>query len=169
MIRLPSMRVLVTAVAVGLGAGLATAAELVSTHSDWKAYRHGQGRDRMCFAVTPAKEQQPADDSRRMPHVYVTVWPAQGVKSEISVLLGFAVKRDTDVTVDISGNTFTLFVDGDRAFVGDPAEEERLLDAMRRGVRMTIEAVSEKGTPSRDVFSLSGVTASVQAIAAGCS
>ena len=146
-----------------------SAADLTGTHNDWKTYRHGSGRELMCFAVSAAQEQQPSGSSRQTPHVYVTAWPKQGVKAEVSVLLGFDVKSDSDITIDVGGSSFKLFADGDRAFVGDSGDEERLLAAMRRGLKMTIEATSAKGVSSKDVFSLSGVTASVQAITAGCS
>ena len=149
--------------------GPVSAAELTGTHNDWKTYKHGAGKDQMCFAVTPAQEQQPSGGDRKTPHAYVTTWPKQGVKAEISILLGFDLKPDSDVTVDVSGASFKLFADGDRGFVGEPGDEEKLLAAMKRGTRMTVEAISDKGTKSRDVFSLSGVTASMQEITAGCS
>ncbi|MDX2159103.1 MAG: hypothetical protein SFW09_21570 [Hyphomicrobiaceae bacterium] len=147
----------------------AAAADLISSHSDWKAYRHGEGRDRICFAVSAAKERQPSDPDRDMPHLYVTTWPGQAVKSEISIVLGFTPKRGTEISVDVGGTSFTLVTDADRGFVGDPADEERLLEAMRRGVRMTVEATAGDGMRSKDVFSLSGVSASVAAIGASCS
>ena len=53
--------------------------------------------------------------------------------------------------------------------LADPSDEQKLLDAMRRGKVMTVEATSDGGTRSRDVFSLAGVTASVLAIASNCS
>ncbi|MEZ5856579.1 MAG: invasion associated locus B family protein [Hyphomicrobiaceae bacterium] len=155
--------------AVGLQSVPLSAAELTGTHNDWKTYRHGNGRELMCFAVSAAQEQQPSGAGRQTPHVYVTAWPKQGVRAEISVLLGFDVKPNSDITVDVGGSSFKLFADGDRAFVGDKGDEEQLLAAMRRGLKMTIEATPAKGGSSKDVYSLSGVTASVQAITAGCS
>lgn len=152
---------------IATGPGLA--ADLVATNSDWKVYRHGTGKDQMCFAVSPAQEVRPQGDTREPPHVYVTFWPLQDAKAEVSVLAGFALKPDSDVTLEISGEKFALIPDKDRGFVGDAAEELRLVEAMRRGSRMTMEAISDKGVRLRQGYSLSGVTASLQAIASGCS
>ncbi len=152
-----------------LSSSFAQSAELISTHNDWKAYKHNTGSELMCFASSAAKEAQPSGASRSDPHVYVTAWPKQGVKAEISVLLGFAIKPETEIKVDIGGASFTMFPDGDRGFITDPADEAKLLEAMRRGIRMTVEATAADGTTSKDVFSLSGVTASLGVISSNCS
>lgn len=151
-----------------LGAA-ATGAQLLGTHADWKIYRHGTGGESMCFAVTEASEANPAGGERQKPHVYVTAWPKAGIKAEISVLVGLALKKGTEIRVDVDGSRFELFSDGDRAYVGDADEELRLLEAMRRGKSMTVSATSETGKPTRDSYSLSGVRAAVQAITAECS
>lgn len=143
-------------------------AELTGTQADWKTYRHTHRGETLCFAVTRASEQKPSGGDRDTPHVYVTTWPKAGIKAEVSVLLGYALDKGAEVTVDISGTSFTLVADGDRAYIGAADDEQKLLDAMRRGKVMTVEGTSDSGTRSRDVFSLAGVTASVQAIASSC-
>ncbi|MGD9802694.1 MAG: invasion associated locus B family protein [Hyphomicrobiaceae bacterium] len=149
--------------------GPASAAELVSTHSDWKAYRHGTGDQRMCFAVSEPNEAGPNNVKRESPHVYVTAWPKAGIKAEISVLVGLALKKNAEIEVNIDGNRFELFPDGDRAYVSDANDELKLLDAMRRGRSMTITATSTGGQETRDTYSLSGLTAAVQSMSSGCS
>ena len=146
----------------------ASAAELMGTHTDWKTYRHSHRGETLCFAVARASEQKPSGGDREAPHLYVTAWPKAGIKAEVSIILGYTLEKGAEVTVDVSGTTFTLVADGDRAYIGDAGEEPKLLDAMRRGKVMTVEATSDTGTRSRDVFSLLGVTASIQAIAASC-
>jgi hypothetical protein len=157
---------LVLAGALGVAA---SAAELLGTHADWKVYRHGTGGESMCFAVTEASEANPTGGERQTPHIYVTAWPKAAIKAEISVLVGLALKTGAEINVEVDGTRFELFSDGDRAYVGDANEELRLLEAMRRGKSMTVSATSEAGKPTRDIYSLLGVTAAVQAIAADCS
>ena len=122
----------------------------------------------MCFAVSEASEASAADE-RQKPRIYVTAWPKAGIKAEISVLVGLALKKGAEIKVDVHGARFELFSDGDRAYVRDANEELKLLEAMRRGKSMTVSATSEAGKPTRDNYSLSGVTAAVQEIASGCS
>lgn len=160
---------LLAAGSAGLGMGRARAAELVSTHSAWKAYRHGAGDQRLCFAVSEPSEAGPAGARREDPHVYVTAWPKAGIKAEISVLVGVALNKGAQIEVDVDGTQFELFPDGDRAYVSDANEELKLLDAMRRGRSMTITATSSAGQKMRDTYSLSGITAAIQSMSAGCS
>lgn len=154
--------------ALGTASVGASAAELTGTHADWKTYRHNLRSETLCFAAARANDMKPSGGDRGTSYVYVTAWPKAGIKAEVSVLLGYMLDRGAEVTVDIGGTTFTLLGDGDRAYIGNADEEQKLLDAMRRGKTMTVEGTSNAGTPSRDVFSLAGVTASVQAIAGNC-
>lgn len=148
----------------------AGAADLIATHNDWKAYRHDERGERMCFATSAAVESQPRPGigARTTPYVYVTTWPRSGIKTEISIHPGVELERGAEITVDISGNSFTLVADGDRAFVGSDSEEIDLLNAMRRGRTMTVEAVPSPGKRSKHVFSLVGLTASLQAATSAC-
>lgn len=150
-------------------AGAASAAELVSTHSDWKAYRHGAGDQRLCFAVSEPSEATPQNVKRTGPHIYITAWPKAGIKAEISVLVGVALNKTAQIQVNVDGNRFELFPDGDRAYVSDASEESKLLDAMRRGRSLTVTATSAAGQQTRDTYSLSGVTAAIQSMTSGCS
>ncbi len=166
--RIAPIGIAIALVMVGSLAATATGAELLGTHGDWKLYRHGTGEVRMCFAVTEASDAGQAG-ARQKPHIYITAWPKAGIKAEISVLVGLALKQGAQIKVDVDGTRFDLFPDGDRAYVGDEDEEQKLLEAMRRGRAMTVSATSESGKPTRDSYSLSGVTAAVQAIASDCS
>ncbi len=161
-------RLFVGGTLLALSGGAASAADLISAHGDWKAYRHGSGDTRLCFAVASANEQLPAGGDRRKPHIYVTAWPTAGIKSEISILIGVPLRRGTQIKVDISGTTFSLQPDGDRAFIVDQGEEQRLLDAMRRGRALTVSTTIGQGETMRDTYSLVGATAAVQAAASEC-
>lgn len=143
------------------------AADLLATHGDWKTYRHGTGDERMCFAVAAPSERSPPED-RQKAYIYVTAWPKAGIRAEISVLPGFVLKRGAEIRVEVAGGSFTLQADGDRAFVVDPNDEARLLEAMRRSKAMTVTASPGAGDTQRDTYSLSGVTAAIQAIATSC-
>lgn len=163
-----SLQSLAIGVVIGSSFGNAAAVELTSTHADWKTYRHTQRGEMLCFAVTRASEHKPSGEDRGTPFFYVTAWPKAGIKAEVSIMLGYAPERGAEVTADISGNSFTLVADGDRAYIGNADEEQQLLDAMRRGKTMTVQGTTDSGTRSRDVFSLSGATASIQAITSSC-
>jgi hypothetical protein len=152
-----------------ISTGSARAAELVSTHNDWKAYRHGTGDERMCFAVSEPSEANPQGGRREGPHIYVTAWPKAGIKAEISVLVGASLNKNAEIQISVDGNRFELFPDGDRAYVSDADDELKLLDAMRRGRTMTVTSTSAEGKQMRDTYSLLGLTAAIQSMSSGCS
>lgn len=146
----------------------AQGADLLGSHGDWKAWRKADRGGQLCFAASAATEQNPRDRGRGTAYVYVTSWPTDGIKSEISLNLGFILEKGAEVTADINGTSFTLIADGDRAYLGNAEDQAKMLEAMRRGKTMWIEAIAPSGMPSKDQFSLTGATAAVQAITSGC-
>jgi len=63
---------------------------------------------------------------------------------------------------------FKLFSRGDRAYVIDPTDELKLLEAMKRASSVVVTAQSEQGAASRDTYSLAGITQALQAVSGGC-
>ena len=76
-----------------------------------------------------------------------------------SVLKSAAVKPGSTVAVDIGGNKFDLFTEGENAWTGSSSEDAKLIAALRAGSSATLTAVSSRGTKTVDTFSLSGITA----------
>jgi invasion protein IalB len=150
----------------GLGAHLPEAAQAepqqILKSRDWAAYRHGQGRDRSCFAVTEeiATRRPPGQEA----HLLVTNWPQDGIKAEVSLEAGAPLRKDGTISVAVDGTTFELFAAGARAFVADPRVELRLLEAMRKGQQLTANATLADGKAVKATFSLRGFTQTVQAV-----
>jgi hypothetical protein len=90
------------------------------------------------------------------------------VVNEVSVIIGYPFKKNSDATVDIGSDSFSLFTSSDGAWVKDGDDERRLVAAMKRGVKMTVKGSSWRGTRTSDEFSLSGISAAVDAIDGAC-
>lgn len=156
----------------------ANAATVVKTFSGWTLYSEA-AQQQICFLASPPTETQPAGLKRDPALLYVSAWPKEGVRSEVSVKLGFPVRKATEPTVSVTGPgvsgpgnaappSFRMFVKDDRAFVTDATQELKLLEAMKKGTRLVVQATSERGTVVTDTFSLAGVSAGLQALAGGC-
>ena len=52
--------------------------------------------------------------------------------------------------------------------MANAAEEQRLVGAMKAGTRMTVKGVSQRGTNTSYSYSLSGITAALDAVAKAC-
>ena len=149
----------------------ATAAEAAQTlgrHADWTSFAHAEQNGILCFVLSQPKDRLPKNAKRDSAYFYISTRPAAGVEAEVSVKLGYPLKHGSETTITVDTTAFRLFVQGERAFAGDPQDEKKLLDAMRKGKRMVVQATSERGTVTRDTYSLAGLSQALQTVAASC-
>ena len=144
------------------------AAEQLSKHQSWTLFMHKSADATTCFAASQPTESLPKGANRDAIHFYVSAWPKDGVKSEVSVKLGYPIKQGSSVSVKIGSDTFKLFSDDQRGYVADPTEELKLVEAMKKGSSMQVLATSQRGTDTTDTYSLSGVSQALQAMAEKC-
>ncbi|MEL6227106.1 MAG: invasion associated locus B family protein [Pseudomonadota bacterium] len=143
---------------------LAQEPQLVGEFRDWQVHEHSGQPAKICFATSQPKETSPRGISRSTAFFYVSAWPKDGVKAEVSVKLGFQAPGDSNVLVQIGSSRFNLFAKGDKAFVEDPRDELKLLDAMKAGSFMVVTANTTSGSRVKDTYSLIGVTAALNRI-----
>jgi hypothetical protein len=158
----------VGALAVALPGGVAAQATKVGTFNEWTVYSSGAGKTKICFAAGAPKTGEPSTARRDPIYFYISAWPNDGVKSEISVKIGYAFKSGATATVTIGSSEFKLFTQGDKAFVSDATEELKLIEAMKKGSSMIVEGTSQRGTATKDTYSLAGIGQALQAVSAGC-
>lgn len=162
-------RTTVTAIfVIAAATSVAAQTKLVDTFNDWYFYAHDGSGERVCFAASAPQSSEPAGVSRDPAYFYISAWPGEGVRTEVSVKIGYSFSDGSDATVTVGNESFTLFTHEDRAFVNNPIEELKLLEAMKRGSTMVVEGVTEQGTTTRDTFSLMGVTKAVQTLTGQC-
>jgi invasion protein IalB len=135
---------------------------------DWVVNQNGGGGPKICFAASQPKLKEPAGANRAKIVLYVSAWPKEGVKTEISVKLGYQAKAGVPVTASVGSDAFQLFVKDDRAYVSDPTEELKLVEAMKSGSSVIVKATSAKGTQTTDTYSLKGLDQALKAIATAC-
>ena len=87
---------------------------------------------------------------------YVSFWPDEGRVGEISYTGGYQFAGGSVVTIEVGGQTFELFTEGPMAWAGSPAEDQRIILAMRDGIEAVVTATSTRGTEVIDNFSLQG-------------
>lgn len=147
------------------------AATVVGTYNDWTLYSNADDANKICFLASTPAATEPANLKRDPALLYISAWPKDGVKSEVSIKLGFPVKKSPDPVAGIVGSSpasFKLFPKDDRVYVSDSTQELKLLEAMKKGSKLTVQAVSERGTTVTDTYSLNGFTSAIQAFAVGC-
>jgi invasion protein IalB len=138
------------------------------TFGDWFVHENAGEGPKICFAASQPKSKEPAGANRSRIVLYVSAWPKEGVKSEVSIKLGYPIKPDSQIAVSVGDAEFELFPDQDRAYVADATEELKLVEAMKKGSTLVVKATSARGTQTTDTYSLIGLGRALEAIAAAC-
>jgi Invasion associated locus B (IalB) protein len=150
------------------GPGGANAAP-VATFNDWKAYVAGQGRTKLCYALAAPQERLPKDLKRDPAYLFVSFRPADNVRNEIAIVMGFATKENGPGEALVGTTRFALVTKGLNAWVENPAEESQVVAAFTRGKAVTVKATSARGNPTTDNYSLSGFAQALERARKECS
>ncbi|MEC8180933.1 MAG: invasion associated locus B family protein, partial [Pseudomonadota bacterium] len=86
----------------------------------------------------------------------------------VSVVAGYTFATDSEVEVRISGRKFKMFTQDDRAWTENGKADAKLVQAMKRGMKMEVRGRSSRGTKTRDIYSLKGFTAGMRMIDKAC-
>ena len=143
------------------------AAKVVKKLKDWTLYQHKKGANTLCFISAVPKAKKPKR-LRGPVRFYISSWPGEGVRNEVSVLIGYKFDEKADPEVKIDRKSFKMSKSGRRAYIDDPDLERRLVAAMRSGAVMTVYGTSTRGTRTADTYSLSGVTAALAEMTRHC-
>lgn len=135
---------------------------------DWIVHQNAGEGPKTCFAASQPKTKEPAGANRAKIVFYVSAWPKEGIKSEVSVKLGYRIKPESAIAVTVGDQAFKLFPQEDRAYVADATEELKLVEALRKGSKVVVQATSTRGTETTDTYSLSGLGQALQAVATAC-
>lgn len=145
-------------------------ATLLGQFGDWGAYKASPGGKLVCFALSkPTKAvTDPAGRSRDPSYAFVSTRPAEKVKNEISVIVGYPQKAGIDATATIGSASYVLYTQNDGAWVKNAAEEAQMVDTMRKGAELVIKSESGRGTKTTDIYSLKGIGEALDKVAAEC-
>ena len=157
------------AAAPAAAAGAAQPA-LLGQYGDWGAYAASPGGSKVCFALAKPKTTkiEPAGRKRDPSYIFVSTRPADNVKNEVSVIIGYPFKTSSDATAEIGAVKFAMYTQNDGAWIKNVAEEARMVDAMRKGADLTVKGTSGRGTASTDQYSLKGLAQALEKIEQEC-
>ena len=151
--------------AMGLPA-MAQSARVLGDFRDWSSYAADDGSGTICFAMTKPKTSDPAVDAQA--YLYITNRPGEDVAGEFNVVAGYTFQTGSVATVSVGGQSFSLFTQGDAAWLDDSGQSAALAAAIRAGSALTIQGTNAAGSQVIQNYSLSGATAAQQAIGAEC-
>lgn len=146
----------------------------IGVFGDWDAWEIGDGRSRTCFVRAKPKTQDAKGLKRTdIVQIQVSIRPADKVKNEVGVYLGYPIKPDSKVQIAIDKDSFDLSPSTqagyrETAWIHEPKRESDLVDAMMKGSNLVLKATSERSVATTDTYSLKGISAGLKAIADRC-
>jgi invasion protein IalB len=143
---------------------------LLGQYGDWGAYTASPGGNKVCFALAKPKttKTEPEGRKRDQSYVFVSTRPADKVKNEVSVIIGYPFKTSSDATAEVGTAKFAMYTKDDGAWIKNAGEEVRMVDAMRKGADLTVKGTSGRGTQSTDQYSLKGLAQALDKIEQEC-
>jgi hypothetical protein len=143
---------------------------LIGQFGTWGAYTATPNGKKVCFALAkPASSKtNPPNRPRDPAYAFVSTRPAERVTNEVSIMIGYTLKPGSESSLEVGGASYAMYTQGDGLWIKNAAEEERMVDAMRKSADVTVKGVSAKGTETTDTFSLKGLSQALDKLAQDC-
>ena len=141
---------------------------LVGSFGDWGAYAT-EGKSKVCYALGKPKDRTPGGVKKEQAYVFISSRPSEGVKNEISVMMGVPLKEGGAVArAEVGSASFDLVAKGQNAWMKNAADESRVIDAMRKGGKLIVKGTLVKGGLVTDSYSLAGLAQALDRASRDC-
>ncbi|MDB5652833.1 MAG: hypothetical protein JWQ94_446 [Tardiphaga sp.] len=143
---------------------------LIGQFGTWGAYTATPNGKKVCFALAKPSSSKttPAGRPRDPAYAFISTRPAEKVTNEVSIMIGYPLKPCSESTLEVGGARYAMYTQGDGLWIKNAAEEERMVDALRKGADVTVKGVSAKGTETSDTFALKGLAQALDRLAQDC-
>jgi len=155
--------------AAGAGAAKATqaatgpgGASLLTSYGDWGVYTAQTGRSKICYALSQPKDRLPKNVNRDPAYLFVSFRPAENVKNEVALVLGFAAKENGPAEAAVGNASYALITKATNAWLKNPAEEGQAIATMARSGTVTVKTQSARGSSLTDRYSLNGFSKALE-------
>jgi Invasion associated locus B (IalB) protein len=143
---------------------------LIGQFGIWGAYTAIPNGKKVCFALAKpsSSKTNPPNRPRDPAYAFVSTRPAEKVVNEVSIMIGYTLKPGSESTLEVGGGSYAMYTQGDGLWIKNAAEEERMVEAMRKSADVTVKGVSAKGTETTDTFSLKGLSQALDRLTQDC-
>ncbi|HWV96668.1 MAG TPA: invasion associated locus B family protein [Xanthobacteraceae bacterium] len=143
---------------------------LLGQFGSWGAYTASPNGKKVCFALAKpsSSKTNPPNRPRDPAYAFISTRPSEKVFNEVSIMIGYPAKPGSESTLEVGGGRYAMYTQGDGLWIKNAAEEEKLVEAMRKSGEIVVKAVSGRGTQTIDVFSLKGLSQALDRVAQDC-
>ena len=144
--------------------------KLLGQYGPWGAYTAMPNGKKVCFALAKPSSSKttPPNRPRDPAYAFVSTRPAEKVFNEVSIMIGYQLKPGSESTLEVGGARYSMYTQGDGIWIKNAAEEERMVEAMRKAPDVVVKGISAKGTETSDTFSLKGLAQALDRLAQDC-
>jgi hypothetical protein len=143
---------------------------LIGQFGTWGAYTATPNGKKVCFALAKpsSSKTNPLNRPRDPAYAFVSTRPAEKVTNEVSIMIGYTLKPGSESTLEVGGASYAMYTQGDGLWIKNAAEEERMVEAMRKASDVVVKGVSAKGTETTDTFSMKGLSQALDKLSQDC-
>ena len=143
-------------------------AKELAKFKDWTAFAEGEGKNLACMAVSKPKKSEGDYSKRGDVFAIITHLPGQKKWNEFSVVAGYNYKTNSNPEILIDQKKFQLFTSGSRAWSFSPSDDEKIINFLKKSMKMKVVGTSSRGTITTDTFSLLGFSKAYKKINEAC-
>jgi hypothetical protein len=147
---------------------VAQTAPFLGAFGDWEAYASGQGKARVCYAVTKPVKQEGNVPKRGPAFLFVTHRPGDNERDVVNIKAGYKYRPNGTANAAIGNQTFNMYVSDDGAWNRTPDQDKAMAQAMVKGSTLVVRGTPGAGAATADTFSLKGFGAAYEAIGKAC-
>lgn len=140
----------------------------LGSFANWAAYAYSGKDGKVCYVISKPVKSDPATARRDPVYFLITHRPKQGVRNEISVIIGYPFKKDSTAKLTAGAASFSLFTSGDGAWAENATADRQIIAALKKAKAMQLKGTSARGTATTDDFSLDGLSPALDKIDAAC-
>jgi hypothetical protein len=143
---------------------------LIGQFGTWGAYTASPNGKKVCFALAKpgSSKTNPPNKPRDPSFAFISTRPAEKVTNEVSIMIGYQLKPGSEGSIEIGSSRYAMYAQGDGLWIKNAAEEDRMVDALRKGSDATVKGTSAKGTETIDTFPLKGLSQALDKLAQEC-
>jgi hypothetical protein len=137
-------------------------ASLLTSYGDWGVYTAQAGRSKICYALSQPKDRLPKNVNRDPAYLFVSFRPAENVKNEVALVLGFSAKENGPAEAAVGNASYALITKATNAWLKNPAEEGQAIATMAKSGTVTVKTQSTRGSSLTDRYSLNGFSKALE-------
>ena len=140
----------------------------IGTFEDWSAFEFTEAGKKVCYMSSSPLDMEPKGVRRGDVYINVTHDNRVGARNVVGITAGYTLAEGKAVVAEVGQAEFRMFAATDTAWNLTSEQDDAMVQTMIVGSRLTVLGESNRGTETRDMYSLLGFTAAYKAISDAC-